>query len=116
MGSNVLRRSERLWETARRRDPVVNLAVSVLRVALEDLRRGEPQAVSWFTGESRGLEFWAEVLDIDVEILRARALEDVARSSGGAHQQQHRRKRAVRPGSHATASVETEAPRGISSA
>ena len=65
------------------RSPERNLAVAVLRQAVDDLRRRRPGSRLWFESRYSFLPFWCDVLGIDVETVRAHALEAASTSKAG---------------------------------
>ena len=63
------------------------LAAAVIKLAVEDVKRGTPAARLWFELPGTGLAFWCDVLGIDAESVRSHALGVAMTSKAGIDQQ-----------------------------
>ena len=76
--------------------PERDLALSILQIAVSDLRAGKPGIRLWFE-ISPMMEFWAQAAGIDPDVLRARALSDVIGRPGQRYRSGKYKTRSTKP-------------------
>ena len=72
-GQTAIKRGEHMRLGSQETTPEQRLATAVLHLAAVDLRLDRGNARLWFES-SPGLDFWCEVLNLDPDIVRAKAL------------------------------------------
>ena len=70
----AMKRGESLRHQEAEQIPERSLAVAVLHLALADLKAGKLGSLLWWQWPSEGLNFWCEVLGLDPDLVRERAL------------------------------------------